>query len=1446
MAVSGKSRIFVRKTTYSAKKMKAYAVLLSIFFLLCGIPTNVSATIDYRTYKLTTDDGLCSNYVRSMMQDSEGYLWLATVNGISRYDGYTFKNYWLEDRPSRRLMMDNRTSWIAEWQGRFVWVRVRGPKYACYDKQTNTFVDYTGDSTLHDSYSNCTILADGQLWHYDKERGCRLVSFDGVRFSCRTFNKANGRLPSDRVYFIHKSADGATTFIGTATGLAAWKDGRMSISHGSSGNIIAHCISGRADYFVSQHGQVLKMKDGHLKIVLKELPDEVTGMTPLDGQLLITTRGRNWLLQPQTGKTAPAIWEDATNCSIDTDNHGNAVVSNSGGFLLHIDSKTQQAKRLLLPCTFTEGPRFHVVTASNGDIWVATYGQGLFVYEKDSGKVVPMERGRGHNAPTNTRYLLGLMEDSHGNLWVSQEDLGLSCLNIRHTQTRLHYLTHDEQGSHSQVVRMVQQLSDSSVWAAGYSGGLFRIGGDATLHTEEAPLGSSVLAMALLPDGRKAIGTRGNGLFIDGRQYRHNGQPQSLSANTVNSILVDNKGRIWLSASGGGLDMAEARVDGSFHFHHFIKDSRNGVQGHLLKSDHRGCLWYGTEEGLFLFHPDSLVRQSDAYRRLPVFTANPRLDVPHAISEDSTHHVWVACAGMGITRFDNRGRWPRQVKTYTTRDGLPDNMVESVVVDNSGTLWIGTGAGLAYYNKAEDTFVPYRLSNNRMSQVCMENAACRLPGGQLAFGTKYGLLTFNPTVISQPELPPLIHISDVSVNGTLASDEEPMTADVAKQAMQLAYSQNSLTFYLTDLGFDPDQPSRYSYRLEGYEHNWCQPTTDHRAVYKNLPPGRYTLHARSCNVYGQWCKEEATMTVVIDAPWWATWWARMAYLIVLGGIIFGIYRHFSRMNALRNKIRVENEVTELKLRFFTNISHEFRTPLTIIRGAMERIATSEASSAGRKQALCSMQKATDRLLRLVGQLLEFRKMQAGRLQLAVEHGDIVEYVRNIVHSFHEVAQNRHVTLSFLPQQRQHTMLFDHQFLETAAYNLLSNALKYTPGGGSVTVNLRFDDLQCTISITDTGVGVPKEKQGQLFQRFMQTNQTADSIGIGLHLTAEMMRIHHGSIAFEENPGGGSIFTLTLPMDEAVYTAEERMTEDHRQLQPAEEPMAPLDDVRELAGLPLNDDRTVMVVEDDDDVREFIVRELQKYFRTEAFANGKEAWDRLCDATEGKATAQLVVSDVMMPLMNGYELLSRIKAESRLRHIPVVLLTALTAEEKHLKGINAGADAYIEKPFSVALLVAECRRLMMQRDQLKEVYADGPAPARPTEVITDELDRHFRATLDSLVRSRLADADFSVDTLASQMGYSRTTFYKKVQALTGQTPQVYITAVRMEQACELLRDDTLTIAEVCYRVGIADPAYFTRLFKKQKGITPTEYRNGRIKSYSNGEPRTTVAVSVPPT
>ena len=946
----------------------------------------------------------------------------------------------------------------------------------------------------------------------------------------------------------------------------------------------------------------------------------------------------------------------------------------------------------------------------------------------------------------------------------------------------------------SNVVRMVKKMNDGTVMVGTRAGSLYHYSADMSQVLGKSHFDSNVYGIVQMPNGETWIGTRGKGIYgAKGLDFKDR---------NVFCMASDAKHRMWIGTFGKGLSLVYPRKDG-YGVKTFFADSVGLNEVRCMVIDKHGVLWCGTSGGLIRIPVDEFVKDASRYK-----TYVRDYEIRDVIV-DRQGRLWLSASGDGLVQVEpGDGETEPKFHVFNTSNGLVNNLVQSVVDTPDGNLWISTQQGVTAWNARKKSFENYMFSRNPMGNVYNENSAVCLDDGRVVLGGNYGLTIIQPSRLSH-----VSGLTDVVFTSYPYSDE-----------ITLTYEQRSPNIHFSTLDYSDVRNVKYTYRLEGFDQAWSQPSSTPWAAYQKLPAGKYLLHVKACTSDGTWGKE-STLVIRIKPPFYLTSWAILIYVLLVLGVIILVVKFVHDKNVLRNRIRLEQELTRYKLVFFTNIAHEFRTPLTLMQGSLEkekRIMKANRWQTELEKTIRVMDKSVQRMLRLIDQLLEFRKMQAGKLKLSLQETDVVMFVKGICRMFDDAAESKEIAYSFKSSEPAHAMFLDQQMIDKVVFNLLSNAFKYTPAKGTISVSLSFTDVM-TIRVADTGVGIPQEKREQLFSRFMQSSYTGESFGIGLHLTHELVRTHHGEITYQENEGGGSVFVVTIPLQKDCYEASDFLVKDSpilkadlaKERDGQEEKTT--DAVSSAPSAPLNR-RTILLIEDDNDVREFLLSELESCFDLKVASDGKAGI-----AMAKELDVDLIVSDVMMPGMNGFELTKRLKNSFETSHIPIILLTALSTDENVLEGTESGADAYITKPFSPQLLMARILQLLNQREILRQKFGKEPQEIR-SAMLSNEQDSLFVKRLDSIVYSRLGEQDLSVDKVAGLLHLGRTIFYKKVRGTTGYTPNEYIRVIRLRKAAELLKEGEKNVSEVAYAVGFDNPYYFSKCFKEQFGMPPSQYRS----------------------
>lgn len=1356
----------------------------------------LSLPIEVKAKRVTIQDGLPSNVVSDMQQDQKGFLWFSTYNGLARYDGNVVTTYFDSDSTGVSALIGRTKKALEDVTYKKLWVYSSSERLTCLNMVDGKEEKYCQEvEKLH--FTKWKLVCDGMFWLWGAKDGAMLVDYRSGSFLTRRF--AQAEIGSSQVPLID-SLDKDNVVLCTTDKVFLYSEGRLSCMAKGMRMSRTHpfhhkmlMVSEKGDVYVLRQGKLQRFS--HVAYVDGEV---ATGDLLMGNRWILFTNRRSFSIDVRTGEVAECEGEWLIpNGRVLTDNKGRKWIYNKTG-VLRLVRQDKLVPLSLFPqqtTNYIDHERFHIVEDNHGLIWISTYGKGLFVFNQDLTQSQHFVADKLGESPIASNYLLGIIADRHDGVWVSSEYGGVSHIQVMDKGVERIYPNGEGNMDFSNVVRMVKKMNDGTVMVGTREGSLYHYSADMSQVLDKSHFDSNVYGIVQMPNGETWIGTRGKGIYgAKGLDFKDR---------NVFCMASDAKHRMWIGTFGKGLSLVYPRKDG-YGVKTFFADSVGLNEVRCMVIDRHGVLWCGTSGGLIRIPTDEFVKDASRYN------AYVRDYEIRDVLVDRQGRLWLSASGDGLVQVEpGDGETEPKFHVFNTSNGLVNNLVQSVVDTPDGNLWISTQQGVTAWNARKKSFENYMFSRNPMGNVYNENSAVCLDDGRVVLGGNYGLTIIQPSRLSH-----VSGLTDVVFTSYPYSDE-----------ITLTYEQRSPNIHFSTLDYSDVRNVKYTYRLEGFDQAWSQPSSTPWAAYQKLPAGKYLLHVKACTSDGTWGKE-STLVIRIKPPFYLTSWAIMIYVLLVLGVIILVVKFVHDKNVLRNRIRLEQELTRYKLVFFTNIAHEFRTPLTLMQGSLEkekRIMKANRWQTELEKTIRVMDKSVQRMLRLIDQLLEFRKMQAGKLKLSLQETDAVMFVKGICRMFDDAAESKEIAYSFESSEPAHAMFLDQQMIDKVVFNLLSNAFKYTPAKGTISVSLSFTDVM-TIRVADTGVGIPQEKRAQLFSRFMQSSYTGESFGIGLHLTHELVRTHHGEITYQENEGGGSVFVVTIPLQKDCYEASDFLVKDSpilkadlaKQRDGQEEkttdavPSAP-------PSAPLNR-RTILLIEDDNDVREFLLSELESCFDLKVASDGKAGI-----AMAKELDVDLIVSDVMMPGMNGFELTKRLKNSFETSHIPIILLTALSTDENVLEGTESGADAYITKPFSPQLLMARILQLLNQREILRQKFGKEPQEIR-SAMLSNEQDSLFVKRLDSIVYSRLGEQDLSVDKVAGLLHLGRTIFYKKVRGTTGYTPNEYIRVIRLRKAAELLKEGEKNVSEVAYAVGFDNPYYFSKCFKEQFGMPPSQYRS----------------------
>ena len=1418
--------------------MIRHIFILLTAFMMSSLFNAYAEQMELRSKSLTTINGLPSNTVRHIWQDSKGFIWFGTTNGLCRYDGNTFLNFHAESSNDAVLsLVDNKINKLQEDNHGFLWIGTAIKRYCCYDLHQGKFVDFMGKETNNQELSRIQILPNNDVWLWDNEDGARLIIRNEKReLSSVAFTKEQGNLPDNHIRFIFQDQSGRV-WIGTRKGLALYNQGKsLIIDHEiDCFSITEH---GQEVYLSSTNGYIHKLNtDGLAEMTMMPASlgkVKLTGTFPVKDKWNILTNKGVFCFEFKTHTLFQHKTLRLNDGKVLIDNHKDYWVYNKSGYVYYIQSKTGKIKEFdFFPkekVGFIDNERYRIIHTPDDIVWISTYGNGLFAYDIATDKLEHFTAGKEKNNPLISDYILYMAQDKTGGIWISMERAGLQRLTVINRGIQHLIIETSSAFNRANAVRMLQTMKNGTMLMGTGNGKLYTYNSD-KIQKKIKDLPANAYAVAQDSKGILWIGTRGAGLKVGDTWYRRqSSDTTSLSGNDIFSIHLDQKERMWIGTLGNGLNLALPSLNGKYTFRRFVWNDYGLNNIRAIQDSKDGVLWVGTSGGLYLLHPDSLINGNTGQ----CFSFKNRKFCANEIKcllPDGKNGMWVGTSGGGLAHCIYRNG-KLEYEQFTTKNGLVHDIVQSIKRDLKGELWIATEYGMSRFTPKNQSFDNYYFSSYIQGNAYSENTAAIDLSGKLFFGSDYGVTVIDPKKVADNKVSASVVLTNLYINGsqtTPMSEKSPLQYALAySHKITLKNYQNSLRIEFSVFDYNDSGQTRYKYWLENYEKGWNDASNQSFASYKYLTPGTYHFHVKASDRTGKWNEKETMLEIIIMPPFWKSNWAISLYVLLIVIVSWFTYRIVSNFNKLRTQMKIEEQLTEYKFMFFTNISHEFRTPLTLICGALERIKGVKEMPMEAQSPLQTMSRSTNRMLRLVNQLLTFRELQNNKLFLSLEETDAVAFLYDIYLSFNDLAEQNNINFRFHSSIPTYKIFIDKENLDKIVYNLLSNAFKYTPSGGIIQLSVIVDEerKQLKIQVSDTGVGIPRDKQHELFNRFMQTNFSRDSIGLGLHLTHELVLIHKGTITYSDNPCGGSIFIVCIPTEKSVYSEKDffHIEKNHRE----EHTQSALESVEFTAKQqeeleknisPLNQHK-ILIIEDDAEVRNFLQEEISKYFQAETAEDGTSGLEKAREYDP-----DLIVCDVMMPGMNGFEVTHKLKHDFATSHIPIILLTALNSIEKQTKGIDSGADAYISKPFSTKYLVTRIFRLIEQREKLREKYTAEPGMVHAAMYTTDR-DREFTEKMSSVIKDNMANPNFSVDDFARQMQLSRTVFYRKTKGLTGYSPIEYLRIIRMKKGAELLLSkENLTVAEVSFRIGINDPFYFSKCFKAQFGISPSVYQKG---------------------
>ncbi|MBN2011407.1 response regulator [candidate division KSB1 bacterium] len=1395
-------------------------VMTLVFIAIPFVNQRVFPAPDYYQFdRIGLDEGLAHSNVNCITQDQYGFMWFATKGGLQRYDGSQLKLFCSDPNDSTSLSGDEVTVLFVDSR-RNLWVATTNGLHR-YQFNSESFVRYAPPrrDELFRKLTYITSIAEdksGHLWIGTWSNG--LFRFDPV------------------------------TEMLTSISLEDKPVGRMYM------NTVFNIYSNRSD-------SVWIVSNQHNLSILNTQTNEQTDYQYLEKgrpyhEILRDRKGRLW-----SGPMArPLIRVD----------------------LSHADSPKYISYPEVMPNeNFTA-----MLEDRDGNFWLGTSQDGIILFNPDTNEQQHLRHHSLMESSIINSEIIDIYEDRVGNIWVATNKGVSKWARWRKPFRHFRYNTDDPSSISGDDVTGISEDKYGNVWISTINDGICRFNPVSEKferhHVRNSRLGVNwTVEILAARNGDLWVGTN----WMGGLQrfdfqrdrvtfYQHNPQDStSIGFNVLNTLFEDSQGRLWIGPTNRGLNRFDPVRE---RFVRYIHDQANpstlsGNNVLSMAEDSRGRLWIGTDNGISLYN-----EISSGFRRY-LNVANPSAGLHHgrhmalqqsdnrlkiySMYVDQTDQFWLG-TNDGLMLFD---REQGVAAEHPANDHLTDTAIYGILEDDSSYLWLQQVNGIVRVNPKTSIVVEYDREDGWIQTVNFQqewlHSYAKLNSGEMVFGGSEGITLFDPAQIQDNPYPPAIFITGLDVlyqpiefrnsSGENRAETDSILTQSILFTNHITLKNTERTFSLEFAALDYTQPNanQYAFMLEGFHDDWIHVGNETKASFTNIPSGSYTFRVKACNNDGLWNEKGAAVTITVLPPWWQTKLAIVIYLLLVVAGFLGVRRiELNRVN-MRNQLEMKEfetrkleEVNQMKSHFFANISHEFRTPLTLILGPLAELIAKTRDTA-EKQELQMIQRSANRLLRLINQLLDLSRLETGNVKLIVRQGNIVAFLRGVFMSFASMADMRNITLSFVNKMGKTTdpepaIYFESDKIEKVFYNLCSNALKYTNDGGRIAMTLKRDHDEdgrdyLQVTVRDNGIGIPADKLSKVFDRFYQVNNDGGQMGagIGLALTKELVQLHHGFIDVQSEEQVGTEFIVRLPLDPDVYSSEEKddssrtitgttkvnalsIVDDAAPLE-RDDTATPADQTT----LPADNATIVLVVEDHADVRRYIRSHLSDEYHVVEAINGADGVEKAMDIIP-----DLIVSDVMMPELDGFRMCELLKSNEKTSHIPIILLTARAGEQDKLTGLETGADDYLSKPFNSKELQTRVHNLIDQRRKLRERFR-REVLLQPREVTVTSVDEQFLTKLMAEIEEHLGDDSFGVEELAAELHMGRRQLLRKIRALTNQTPTELIRTVRLRRARQLIEQKAGSISEIAYEVGFDNLSYFAKCFKDEFGKLPSEMVGG---------------------
>lgn len=1336
-----------------------------IFVLWLLLLSVVSLAQPYSVKQLGIEKGLSNNYVVSIAQDKQGFLWFATEEGLNKFDGTRFITYLKNEDLTRQGITGNELNCLLDDpQDSILWIGTQRAGLNAYDYVNNTFLCYRHDgenpeSLITDDVTKIVAATDGNLWITTYWRG---VDY---------FDKKAGK-------FIHYNTQ-------TVPGLAS--DNIWSVVDGGDGKLYMGHV---------HHGfSVLSLKDKKVK---------------------------NFMHDPEDPVSLP----------------GNGVT-----------------------CIYKD---------LSGNIWLGT-DRGLALFNPEAENFIHF-----HHSEDGVPHTVFDIRQFDGNkLWIAMEFGGIAILDLTQRmflspdQVRFQYIKEgdDEYSLSNSTVRCLFQDSFKNVWAGMWGGGINFLSHESSYfnvysyspiqHSGSSLNNKTASSVCVARDGKLWIGTDGGGINVFDKGKRvavYKEETGDLTDNSIQAALCDSEGNLWFGSFMGGVDFYDVKKKS---FHQIFPKDKTGEDVRALYEDAE-YVWIGTSNGIYKVRlhdkgiadhytvENNLVRciSKDNLNRLWIGTFGGGLGVfdehfqcvklfnvtslfpsntINTVYMDSQNRMWIG-TGEGLVCFPSSQSW--DYKVYRSEEGLSNVHIRAITEDNHGNIWVSTNKGISCLLKDKEVFYNYDHWDNVPMGNFMSGSVAEAKDGTLYFGSINGLCRFNPDQVLEKRESPAAIITEMRIFGPLRDTDsnEKVMALEGQSEVRLSYMQNNFSVTFNIQNYALADQVEYAYMLKGLENSWYTVTDPNNVTFRNIPPGNYCFQVKTRIRNQEWADEIASLDIRIDPPVWLTWWAKLFYILSGVSVLYFILHAYKKKLDMESLYELEKKNHEQeqglnneRLRFYTNITHELRTPLTLILGPLEDMQKSNSLSGKDSQKISVIHQSAIRLLNLINQILEFRKTETQNKKLCVSRDNLAALVHEIGLKYKELNRKPEIDFCLEIEQEDMSLFFDKEVVTIILDNLISNAIKYTEKG-TITLGLhqvvRNNIHHTEISVSDTGFGIAPDALPHIFDRYYQegSEHQASGTGIGLALVKNLVVLHEGEIRVESSLNVGSTFYVSLLTDNTyphvLHADSTEKTSDEKDEK--EENIEPVHSGK----------RILLIVEDNRDICDYIVESFSDDFEVRTAANGEQGLEQALGCIP-----DIIVSDIMMPVMNGIVMCRKLKEDLRTSHIPIILLTAKDSLQDKEEGYQVGADSYLTKPFSATLLHSRIHNLLESRKLLAERFNTNSILIDKRAAVTEsmnKLDNEFLEKINKLIEDRLSSEKIDIGYLSDAMCMSNSTLYRKMKALTGLSTNEYIRKIKMQYAERLLLEGKYNISEVAFKVGINSTVYFRQCFKDEFGMAPSDY------------------------